>query len=207
MLERGCHVAQHAVGPGKDVPTRSGKRHEKDEYPEYGNGGSLEATRGRSTVVTIGRVAAEDPSAEHAVDIVCQQIVGKKGDEEVVDKSSGEAMDAYRKALQMDPSVCEAHLNLGRLYHNAGMLKESEQHYRAVMDLAPEDATPHFNLGLLLEDLKRPVEAARSYETAIDKDPAFADAHYNLGLVLDALGKKKDAFSHLRTARNLYLGK
>jgi Flp pilus assembly protein TadD len=75
------------------------------------------------------------------------------------------------------------------------------------MDLAPEDATPHFNLGLLLEDLKRPVEAARSYETAIDKDPAFADAHYNLGLVLDALGKKKDAFSHLRTARNLYLGK
>jgi len=28
-----------------------------------------------------------------------------------------------------------------------------------------------------------------------------------MGLVLDTLGKKKEAFSHLRTARNLYLGK
>jgi tetratricopeptide (TPR) repeat protein len=126
---------------------------------------------------------------------------------ELEEKSAGEAMEAYKNALQMDPSIYEAHINLGRLYHNAGMLKESEQHYRAAMELAPEEATPYFNLGLLLEDLKRPAEAARSYETAIDKDPAFADAHYNLGLVLDALGKKKQAFSHLRTARNLYLGK
>jgi len=126
---------------------------------------------------------------------------------ELEEKSSDEAMEAYKKALEMDPSVCEAHINLGRLYHNAGRLKESERHYRAALELAPEDATPYFNLGLLLEDLKRPVEAARAYETAIDKDPTFADAHYNLGLVLDALGKKKQAFSHLRTARNLYLGK
>jgi tetratricopeptide (TPR) repeat protein len=114
---------------------------------------------------------------------------------ELEEKSSDEAMEAYKNALEMDPSIYEAHINLGRLYHNAGMLEESEQHYRAAMDLAPEEATPYFNLGLLLEDLKRPVEAA------------FADAHYNLGLVFDALGKKKQAFSHLRTARNLYLGK
>lgn len=126
---------------------------------------------------------------------------------ELEEKSAGEAMEAYRKALEIDPSVGEAHLNLGRLYHNAGMLGESERHYRAAMEIAPEDAAPHFNLGLLLEDLKRPVEAARSYEAAIDKDAAFADAHYNLGLVLDALGKKKEAFGHLRRARNLYLGK
>ena len=126
---------------------------------------------------------------------------------ELEEKSAGEAMEAYRKALEMDPSVCEAHINLGRLYHNAGMLKQSEQHYRAALELAPDDATPHFNLALLLEDLKRPAEAARSYEAALEKDPAFADAHYNLGLVLDALGKKKEAFSHLRTARHLYLGK
>ena len=126
---------------------------------------------------------------------------------ELEEKTADEAMEAYKKALEMDSSMYEAHINLGRLYHNAGMLKDSEQHYQVAMELAPEEAAPYFNLGLLLEDLQRPVEAARSYETAIDKDPAFADAHYNLGLILDALGKKKDAFSHLRTARNLYLGK
>lgn len=121
--------------------------------------------------------------------------------------SSDDAMAAYRKSLEMDPTLCAAHINLGRLCHNAGLFKESERHYRAAIELAPEDAAPHFNLGLLLEDLKRPAEAARSYETAVEKDPAFADAHYNLGLVLDSLGKKKEAFGHLRTARHLYLGK
>jgi len=59
----------------------------------------------------------------------------------------------------------------------------------------------------LLEDLKRPREAAHCYKEALERDPAFADAHYNLGLVLDSLGEKKEAFTHLRTARKLYLGK
>ena len=126
---------------------------------------------------------------------------------ELEEKSSSEAMDAYRKALEMDPTMSEAHINLGRLCHNASMWKESEEHYRAAVEINPNDATPHYNLGVLLEDLKRPAEAAHSYRAAIDRDPAFADAHYNLGLILDALGEKKTAFSHLRVARDLYLGK
>jgi tetratricopeptide (TPR) repeat protein len=96
---------------------------------------------------------------------------------------------------------------LGKLYHDAGMLGKSEAHYRTAVECAPNDATPYFNLGVLLEDLKRPREAARCYQEALDRDSAFADAHYNLGLVLESLGNKKDAFTHLRTARKLYLGK
>ena len=107
----------------------------------------------------------------------------------------------------MDPTLSEAYINLGKLCHNAGMLKQSEEHYRAALKIKPDDPTPYFNLGVLLEDSKRPAEAARAYAAAIDRDPTLADAHYNLGLLLDTLGKKKDAFSHLRTARNLYLGK
>lgn len=126
---------------------------------------------------------------------------------ELEEKSSSEAIAAYRKALDMDPMMAEAHINLGRLCHDAGMLKESEEHYRGAMEINPDDATPHYNLGVLLEDMKRPGEAAGAYEAAIARDPTFADAHYNLGLILDASGKKKEAFSHLRTARDLYLGR
>ena len=118
-----------------------------------------------------------------------------------------EATSAYLKALEMDPTIGDAHVNLGRLFHKAGLLAESEEHYRSAVAINPRDPTAHFNLGVLLEDLKRPAEAAGSYEAAIERDPVFADAHYNLGLILDALGKKKDAFGHLRTARKLYLGK
>lgn len=121
--------------------------------------------------------------------------------------STEEAERAYLRALELDPRMSDAHLNLGKLYHDGGMLEKSEAHYRAAVECAPHDATPYFNLGVLLEDLKRPREAARCYQEALDRDSAFADAHYNLGLVLESLGNKKDAFTHLRTARKLYFGK
>ncbi len=126
---------------------------------------------------------------------------------ELEEKFPEKAMDAYAKALELDPTRSDAHINLGRLCQNAGLLKQSEEHYRAAADIKPDDPTPHFNLGVLFEDLRRPSQAARAYAAAIERDATHADAHYNLGLVLDALGKKKDAFHHLRTARNLYLGK
>ena len=126
---------------------------------------------------------------------------------ELESTSTEESRRAYIRALELNPKMSDAHLNLGKLFHEAGMLKKSEAHYRAAMEYAPDDAAPHFNLGVLLEDLKRPREAVRCYEEALDKDPTFADAHYNLGLLLDSFGRKQEAFTHLRAARKLYLGK
>jgi tetratricopeptide (TPR) repeat protein len=126
---------------------------------------------------------------------------------ELEETSPEEAARAYQRALEIDPTNSDAHINLGRLFHRGGMLAKSEEHYRAALAIDCSDPTPHFNLAVLLEDLKRPRDAVRSYEAAIERDPAFADAHYNLGLILDALGRKKDAFIHLRSARHLYLGK
>jgi len=121
--------------------------------------------------------------------------------------STEESQRAYLMALDLDPRMSDAHLNLGKLYHETGIFKKSEAHYRAAVEYAPRDAVPHFNLGVLLEDMKRPREAARCYQDALDNDPGFADAHYNLGLLLDSLGRRKQAFTHLRTARKLYLGR
>ena len=121
--------------------------------------------------------------------------------------STDEARRAYLRALELDPTLSDAHLNLGKLYHDAGMLEKCEPHYRAALKYAPAAAAPYFNLGVLFEDLKQPREAAKHYHAALERDPEFADAHYNLGLVLELLGKKKEAFGHLRTARKLYVGK
>jgi tetratricopeptide (TPR) repeat protein len=126
---------------------------------------------------------------------------------EVEKTSSEEAQRAYEKALELDPTMSDAHLNLGKLYHDAGMLKKSEPHYHAAAKHAPDDAAPYYNLGVLLEDLKRPREAVLFYREALKRDSAFADAHYNLGLLLESLEKRKEAFTHLRTAHKLYHGK
>lgn len=126
---------------------------------------------------------------------------------ELETSSLTEAKRAYLRALELDPKMGDAHLNLGKLYHDDGSLAEGERHYRAAIECAPGESAPYYNLGVLLEDLKKPDDAIRCYEAALERDPNFADAHYNLGLLLDSVGKKNQAFTHLRTARKLYLGR
>jgi tetratricopeptide (TPR) repeat protein len=121
--------------------------------------------------------------------------------------SAEEAQGAYRRALEIDPNIADAHLNLGKLCHEAGQLGEAETHYRAAAGLASREPAAYFNLGVLLEDLKRPRDAVECYKESVRRDPDFADAHYNLGLLLENLGNKTEAFTHLRAARKLYIGK
>ena len=118
--------------------------------------------------------------------------------------SPEEARRAYHQALELDPSLAAAHINLGRLYHEAKQLGPAEAHYRAAIRHAPDDALAHFNLGVLLEESKRPEESISAYRQALAHDPNFADAHYNLALLFEARGRRSDAITHFRAARKLY---
>jgi tetratricopeptide (TPR) repeat protein len=118
--------------------------------------------------------------------------------------SPEEARQAYRQALDLDPSLADAHVNLGRLCHAARQFEQAEAHYRAAAARVPNDPVPHFNLGVLFEDQGRRDDARRAYERALALDPDFADAHYNLGLIYDAMGRRTETITHLRRARALY---
>ncbi len=126
---------------------------------------------------------------------------------ELESSSIKEAQQAYHRALELDSKMAIAHSNLGKLYHEAKEMKKAEAHYQAAIESSPNDPIPLYNLGVLLEDMKQPQQALTAYRGALRLDPSLADAHYNLGLLLDALGNKSEAFSHLRTARKIYLGK
>ncbi|HKA24824.1 MAG TPA: tetratricopeptide repeat protein [Candidatus Eisenbacteria bacterium] len=117
-----------------------------------------------------------------------------------------EARQAYVQTIALDPDFGDAHLNLGRLEHEAGELGKAEAHYREAVRCSPNDATYHFNLGVLLEDRERPDEAVFAYRRVVAADPFHADAHYNLGLLLETMGRRSDAMRHLMIARRLYAG-
>jgi tetratricopeptide (TPR) repeat protein len=122
-----------------------------------------------------------------------------------LDAASPEAArQAYHQALELDPAMADAHVNLGRLYHVARQPDQAEAHYRAGAQEAPDDPVAPFNLGVLLEELGRTDEAIQAYRGALAANPAFADAHHNLGLLFDALGKRAQAMTHLRAARKIY---
>jgi tetratricopeptide (TPR) repeat protein len=118
--------------------------------------------------------------------------------------SPDEARRAYQHALEQDPGLSDAHVNLGRLFQQAGEFATAEAHYRIATQQAPTDPIAWFNLGVLLDGVGRRQEAVQAYRTALEHDPEFADAHYNLGLLCESMGRRAEAMTHLRKARSLY---
>jgi tetratricopeptide (TPR) repeat protein len=117
--------------------------------------------------------------------------------------SPGEAITAYRRALSLDPAHPGAHVNLGRLLHEAGDAAAAEPHYAAALAARPDDGTAAFNLGVALEDMGRLPEALLSYQKAVRIDPGNADAHFNAATLAEKLGRPAEALRHLRTYRKL----
>ena len=114
-----------------------------------------------------------------------------------------EARDAYRRALELDAHHADAHVNLGRLLHEQGLVEEAERHYRLALREAPDHATAAYDLGIALEDLGRPADAIEAYRAALVTDPRLADAHYNVARLYEKAGKKAAALRHFSAYRRL----
>jgi tetratricopeptide (TPR) repeat protein len=110
------------------------------------------------------------------------------------------ARSLYENCLAQDGQHLEARINLGRLLHLEGRLRDAEKVYRGA---DAKDALLSFNLAVLLEDLERESEAVLVYRDALALDPGFADAHFNLARLYERKGKSKDALRHLLAYRRL----
>jgi tetratricopeptide (TPR) repeat protein len=119
------------------------------------------------------------------------------------DVEPARARSAYEKALSIDPSHADAHVNVGRLLHEEGDLEAAEEHYRSALASEPGHAIAAFNLGVVLEDRGRAEDAATAYRAALKADPSLADAHYRLADVYERLGRKGAAIRHLSAYRKL----
>ncbi len=119
------------------------------------------------------------------------------------DGAPAQARRAYARALELDPRHCGAHLNLGRLLHEAGDAAGAEVHYRRALEARPGDPTALFDLGVALQDQQRWDEALLAYSRSLERAPDHADAHYNAAHVLERLGYGARALRHLAAYRRL----
>ncbi|HYL65357.1 MAG TPA: tetratricopeptide repeat protein [Candidatus Methylomirabilis sp.] len=112
------------------------------------------------------------------------------------DQTHSEAIEAYDRALCMDPQKLDALLNCGTLCYEEGNLKKAADYFTRALQVDPENALAHFNLGSVLEEVGR-LEAARLHlRDAVRLDPSYPDAHYNLAFVCEKLGAQKEARRH-----------
>jgi len=112
--------------------------------------------------------------------------------------SQREAIEAYQKTLELDPSHAAGHINLGTLFYNRQDYAKAEEHYRRAVEVDPRYALAYFDLGNVLDETGRLQEAIQSYKQAIQLAPTYADAHYNLALAYEKLKYPRKALVHWR---------
>jgi tetratricopeptide (TPR) repeat protein len=119
------------------------------------------------------------------------------------DVVKAEAM--YLKAIELDPTLCDAMDNLGAVYRRAGRVDDAIALYRRSLELAPSNPVALQNLGLALSIQEKYAEAAEQYGKLIELHPDNPEGHYGLGLlILHHSDETVAAIGLLEEAERLY---
>ncbi len=111
-------------------------------------------------------------------------------------KTRAQAIEAYDRALCVDPQRLEVLINCGTLCYEDGNLEKASEYFRRALALDAENALTHFNLGSVLEEIGEVEAARRHLRQAVRLDPNYPDAHYNLAFVCEKLGAYAEAQEH-----------
>jgi tetratricopeptide (TPR) repeat protein len=114
-----------------------------------------------------------------------------------------EAAAAYRRALEFDPYLVAALINLANIHYSRDELAEAQALYERAIGLEPDFFEAHFNLGNIYHDLGRFPEAQACYGEALRLNPFYADAHFYLAVTFEKMGQSHDARPHWRSYQQL----
>ena len=110
-----------------------------------------------------------------------------------------EVLQAYLRAVEIDPESASAHVNLGTLYYHLRKWDLAEKHYKAAVEVRPDYPLAYFNLGNLFDELGDWARALEQYLNALRLEPDYPDAHYNLALLYQSHGEPLKAVRHWRS--------
>jgi tetratricopeptide (TPR) repeat protein len=114
-----------------------------------------------------------------------------------------EAIKAYRRALEEDPDLVAALINLANIRYSRDELAEAQALYERAILLDPSYFEAHFNLGNIHHDHGQYAQAETSYLAALSLNPDYADAHFYLAVTLEKMGRSVDARAHWKAYERL----
>ena len=106
-----------------------------------------------------------------------------------------DALAAYHKALEIQPSDKNARFNLGKALIDCGRFDDAIADFQEILNANPDFAAAHYNLGTALERKKQFDEAIQHFRKAVELEPDLAEAHKSLGLALANTGRLDEAVS------------
>jgi len=96
-----------------------------------------------------------------------------------------QAIEEYRSAIDADPTILEAHTNLGLIYSFQRSYAKAIDAFNKALELKPKDTTALNGLATVLYARGRVDEAMTKWREAIDINPKFASAYCNMGTALE----------------------
>jgi tetratricopeptide (TPR) repeat protein len=110
------------------------------------------------------------------------------------------AADAYRRAIEIEPRLAEAHTNLGAVLARLGRYEDAVVSIERALTINPKLTAARLNLGLVHFRAGALAAAVIAFEAVHAAEPSLLQARQLLGLVLVELGRDADAIPHLEAS-------
>jgi tetratricopeptide (TPR) repeat protein len=108
------------------------------------------------------------------------------------------ALEAARKAVELDDTLAEAHTSLARVLASDLQLSAAMSEFNRAIELNPNYATAHQWFGECLQSQGRMEDAVAELKRAQELDPLSLIINSLLGFALDTVGKGEEAIEQLR---------
>jgi tetratricopeptide (TPR) repeat protein len=116
-------------------------------------------------------------------DAYVQSAKGKTGPE--FDTAMSKGIEAYGKALELNPADAATHNNFALALAQAKKFPEMQAELKKAAELDPPKAGQYYyNLGALLVNAGQSEPAGEAFKKAIELDPNHADSYYQYGVYL-----------------------
>jgi TolB-like protein/Flp pilus assembly protein TadD len=107
------------------------------------------------------------------------------------------ALEAARKAVELDDTLAEAHTSLARALASNLQLSAAMSEFKRAIELNPSYATAHQWFGECLQSQGRVEEALAELKRAQELDPLSLIINSVLGFAFDTVGKSNEAITQL----------
>jgi tetratricopeptide (TPR) repeat protein len=114
-----------------------------------------------------------------------------------------EAERAFRRALEINPDLAEAHYGLSVALPRQNFVEEGIDHGLLAVGLRHEFPEAHFQLGALLSRMGWFERAAQAFEISLRMRPGFVLAHRYLSRIYGRIGRSDLARNHRQEAARL----
>ncbi|MDR4509219.1 MAG: tetratricopeptide repeat protein [Candidatus Brocadiaceae bacterium] len=114
-----------------------------------------------------------------------------------------EAIAAWEKALEIDPTFDKVFPKLGKAYYTLGEFNKAGEVYRKELEFKPNDPTVYFSLGVVYRMNEQFDDAVRMQQKALTLNPDFASAYNELGLTYSKQKRLDEAITAHKNALTL----